>query len=263
MTAIWILLAAPVFCAQSSAPAPAFEVASIKLHQLPPGIMGVQIGGPSALRISGNRLSTFGSLPMLVMAAYNLRLHEVSGGPEWTDGNSNPLVFDIQAKAEGDGVLAPESARQMLQTLLASRFHLELHVETREMPVYEIAVDKNGPKLKEAPPGAENTASTKFAKGIWIIRYPSISMSALALNLASNFDRPLLDKTGLGGTYDVTLEYRRPGVLSSAGEPGQPVNAETEPSIFTALQQLGLRVVRAKGPVEITVIDRAEKPSEN
>ncbi|HUB77236.1 MAG TPA: TIGR03435 family protein [Bryobacteraceae bacterium] len=72
------------------------------------------------------------------------------------------------------------------------------------------------------------------------------------------FQPPLLDKTGLGGTYDVTPEYRRPGLLSPVGDSRMPVNAETEPSIFTALQQLGLKVVRAKGQAEITGIDHAE-----
>jgi uncharacterized protein (TIGR03435 family) len=163
-TAIWIFLAAPLAWAQSATPA--FEVASIKLHEFPPGMTGLQVGGPSVLQISGTRLTTFGSLPMLVMAAYKQALHHVSGGPQWTDRESNPLVFDIQARVEGDGILEPERARQMLQTLLADRFQLRIHEETRDLPIYELTADKKGPKLKEAAPGAENVAPFAISHGI-------------------------------------------------------------------------------------------------
>src|SRR5262249_8543428 len=116
-TAICVLLAASLGRTQSTPPA--FDVASIKLHEFPPGMTGLQVAGPAQLQISGTRISTLGSLPMLVMAAYNRHLHEVSGGPQWTDREGNPLVFDIQARAEGDSVLTLDRARQMMQTLLA------------------------------------------------------------------------------------------------------------------------------------------------
>ena len=237
---------------------PAFEVASIKVHEFPTGMTGLQVGGPSVLRISGNRVVTLGTLTQFVMAAYQLRLHQVSGGPEWTDGGGNPLTFDIQAKAEDGGVLTPEQARQMMQTLLAERFHLTLHNETKEMPVYEVTVDKNGPKLKAASPGAESKTTSAFSHGVFKFSYSNLSMDDLVRHIASNFDRPLLDKTGIGGSYDFTLEYRRGNATPSADG-----SADAGPTIFTALQQLGLKVIQTKAPFQITVIDHAEKPSEN
>lgn len=260
--AIGIFLAAPIAWSQPAKPA--FEVASIKLHEFPPGITGIQIGGPSALRISGNRVTTFGSLPMFVMAAYNLRLHQVSGAPEWNDREGNPLVFDIQAKAEGG--LTLDQARQMMQTLLADRFQLKVHQETREVPVYELTVDKTRPRLKETAPGTESKATSVLSRGVWKITYTNLSMGDLATRIASNFDQPLLDKTGLQGSYDFTLEYTRANPNMSADEAAAMArrgNADAGPTIFSALQQLGLKVVHTKAPIEVTVIDHVEKPSEN
>ncbi len=259
----YVLLSAPAAWNQTAKPA--FEVASVKLHELPPGMMGLQVGGASTLRISGNRVTTFGSLAMLVMAAYKLRLHEVSGGPAWTDPMGNPMLFDIEAKAEGDGVLALEQAREMMKTLLADRFRLKIHQETKELPVYELTVDKNGPKLKETAPGTESKATSVLSRGVWKVTFTNFSMSDLVSRIASNFDQPLIDRTGLSGAYDFTLEYRRVNPNMSADEAAAMAqrNADTGPSIFNALQQLGLKVVHIRGPVAITVIDHAEKPSEN
>jgi uncharacterized protein (TIGR03435 family) len=262
--AICIFLSSPMAWNQPAKPA--FEVASIKLREFPPGITGIQVGGPSTLRISGNRMTTSGSLLSLVMAAYSRRLHEVSGGPGWTDREGNPLVFDIQAKAEGGGVLAMDQARLMMQALLDDRFRLKVHREAKDLPVYELTVDKNGPKLKESAPETETKAKTTQARGIWKFTYTNVSMGDLVARVASNFDRPLLDKTGLKGSYDFTLEYRRLNLAMPTDEAAaiaQRANADAGPSIFTALQLLGLKVIHTKEPIEILVIDHAEKPSEN
>jgi uncharacterized protein (TIGR03435 family) len=258
-----IIAASPIAWNQPAKPA--FEVASIKLHEFPPGMTGLQIGGPGPLRITGNRVTTFGTLGMLVMAAYDLRLHQISGGPEWTDHEGNPLVFDIQAKAEG-GPVATDQARRMLQTLLADRFQLQVHQESKAISVYELTVDRNGPKLKSTQPGSESKAASTLSRGVWTFNYTNLSMSDLVTRIASNFDQPLLDKTGLKGGYDFTLEYKRanpnpPPNLGAATAP--PGNADSAPTIFIALQRVGLKIVHAKAPVEITVIDHAERPSEN
>jgi uncharacterized protein (TIGR03435 family) len=243
---------------------PAFEVASIKLHEFPPGITGLQIGGPSALQVSGNRVSTMGSLGMLVMGAYDLRLHMVSGEPDWRDREGNPMVFDIQAKAEGEGAVSQEQARLMLQRLLTDRFQLKLRREIRELPAYDLTVDKGGPKLKETAPGTEAKTTSKQAQGLWKASYTNLSMSDLVLRIASLFDRPLLDKTGLKGSYDFTLEYRRNVKnLADSSAVSMQSGGDTGPTIFTALQLVGLKVVQAKEPIAIVVIDHAEKPSEN
>jgi len=234
-----------------------FDVASVKIHELPPGITGVQVGGPSPLKISGNRLTTLGTLATLVMAAYDLRLHQVSGGPDWNDGAGNPLLFDIQANTES-GVLTPDRVRPMLRSLLAERFRLKVHQETKEIPLYTVTVDKNGPKLKETAPGTETGSKFAISHGVWKFTYTNITLPELVTRIASNFDQPLLDRTGLTGGYDVVLEYRRANL-----NPGADAAADLGPTIFSALQQVGLKIVHTKAPFEITVIDHAEKPSEN
>jgi len=235
---------------------PAFEVASIKIHEMPAGMTGLQIGGPSNLRISGDRVTTFGTLGMLVMAAFQVRLHEIAGEPDWTDPMGNPLTFDIQAKA--GSVPTTEQARQMMQSLLVERFHLKAHQETRELPVYEVTLDKGGPKLKESDPGAETKSTSAVTRGVWKIDFTNFTMTEMATHIASNFDQPLLDRTGLKARYDFTLQYRR--VLH--GMTADQI-AALSPTIYHALQQLGLRVVHTKAPAEIIVIDHAEKPGEN
>jgi uncharacterized protein (TIGR03435 family) len=243
---------------------PAFEVVSVKVRESPPGMSGLQVGGPSPLHISGNRVTTSGTLATFVMAAYKLRLYQVTGGPQWTDREGNPLLFDIQAEAEG--VLVPDQARQMFQTLLADRFHLQFHQETREMPAYELTVDKNRAKLKGTTPGTESNSTSVLSHGVWKFTYTNFSMGDLATRIASNFDQPLLDKTGVQGGYDFTMEYRRVNPNMSAEESAamaQRGNTETGPTIYDALEQLGLKVIHTKGPVAITVIDRAEMPSGN
>lgn len=255
--AVCIFLGSPL--AWTQAAQPAFEVASIKPHEFPPGITGLQVGGPSVLQISGNRVTTLGNLTQFVMAAYNLRLHQVSGGPEWTDRDGNPVTFDIQAKAEGGGPLTLDLARQMMQSLLADRFRLKAHHETKEIPVYVLTLDKNGPRLKETAPGTESKTTSGFSRGVSKFTYTNLSMGDLVTHIASNFDRPLLDKTGLQGSYDFILEYRRVNPNGPAASPA----ATSQPTIFDALQLLGLKVIQSKEPFDIMVIDHAEKPSEN
>jgi uncharacterized protein (TIGR03435 family) len=163
----------------------------------------------------------------------------------------------------------------MLQALLAERFKLKVHFETRQVPVFELVVAKGGPKLKDAVTdtspdlrkdkdgkpliGMFHTADTTVVQGQ--------SMQPLANLMSMPFafiGRPVIDKTGLTGTYDFTLHW-------SAQPLGQVVNgvasfvppAEDAPSIFTALQELGLKLQPASGPIEVIVIDHIEHPTEN
>jgi uncharacterized protein (TIGR03435 family) len=126
--------------------------------------------------------------------------------------------------------------------------------------MYELIVDKNGPKLKETSPGTETKATSGISRGVWKFTYTNLSTGELASRIASNFDRPILDKTGLTGSYDIVLEYRRPNLNPSDVD---RADADPGPTIFTALAHLGLKVNRTKGPIEITVIDGAEKPAGN
>lgn len=145
-----LLLLIPVLVLGRPAAAPSFEVASVKLHTFPPGAFGFGPGpgGEEAnIHISGNRV-TIGqsSLTRLVMAAYNVKDFQIAGVSATLLGLDQ--LYDITAKVEGEDTPALEQVRLMLRSLLAERFQLRLHRETKELPVYNLVVGKNGPKLK-------------------------------------------------------------------------------------------------------------------
>jgi uncharacterized protein (TIGR03435 family) len=138
----------------------------------------------------------------------------------------------------------------MLQNMLADRFKLKLHRETKELPVYVLVVGKNGLKLRESTPGTPSQISMSASH---IIGH-AVPMQALAdhlSNAALQLDRPVIDQTKLVGTYDFTLEWTPDTV---------PLGDASAPSLFTAVQeQLGLKLESRKAPVEIIVVDSAEK----
>jgi uncharacterized protein (TIGR03435 family) len=229
---------------------PAFEVASIKLHAGPS--RAIRMAG-----ISGSRFSaTNNSLLGLITYAYNLKIYEVAGGPGWISDYAS-FGWDIEAKAAGDGALTREQARQMLQTLLADRFQLKVHREMKEMAVYALVVaGRGGVKLKVSAPDAEERMTMRGGRTIQIETTKG-GMEQLVTQISGTLGQPVLDKTGLTSEYDYRLEF--------APQSAWAADADADaPTIFTALQeQLGLRLESQKAPVEIVVIDHAEKPSEN
>jgi uncharacterized protein (TIGR03435 family) len=157
--------------------------------------------------------------------------------------------------------------RQMLQSLLAERFQLKFHRETKELPAYELVVGNKGNKLKPSAPDAKSRMTRTGRLGM---NYTNISMPELVLQIGPQFDRPLFDKTGLEGGYDFSLMYMPslPGgvmlspdqlaALATLYPPGEA------PPLIAALQhQLGLKIVPLKRHVEILVIDHVEPPSAN
>lgn len=149
----------------------------------------------------------------------------------------------------------------MLLELLADRFKLEAHRETRELPVYELALAGRGSKLQQAKSG--ESSHMRFGKGLIAGQAEPVGprnndRPSLVGMLSSYLQRPVLDKTGLEGMYDFSLEWT-PGDSQGADQRG--------PSIFAAVQeQLGLKLLESNGqtaPVQVLVIDRAEKPSED
>jgi uncharacterized protein (TIGR03435 family) len=235
-------IAAGSLLAQSQ---PSFEVASIRPHEGRVAFVSSTISGP---RI---RVVAYG-LVGLLMEAYDVKYYQLSGFPSWADSDR----FDIDAKAEGDGTLTKAQAKQMMQTLLADRFQVRIHRETKELPVYALVVGKNGPKLKESV--AEKFSLTMRGTQGVEITVSKGSMEQLATQLSgSGADRPVLDKTGLTGTYDYTLNW----VPERDGVPPPGSNGVT---LSIAVQeQLGLKLESQKAPIEILVIDHASKPSGN
>ena len=229
-----------------------FEVASIRLHK-----DRVQVVGTS---VSGQRLNAEAiSLDNLITYAYDLKSYQVLGVPGWADSKHLDCDrYDLTAKAAADGPLTQKQAKAMLQALLAERFHLRFHREMREMPVYALVVAKGGPKLKEAAPDAQPMFRMRGGTNGAEIEVTGGSMAQL-VNQFSNIngvDRPVLDKTGLTGKYDFKLTWAA-GLNTSRDDAAAP-------SAYTALQdQLGLRLEPQRAPIEVLVVDNAEKPSEN
>jgi uncharacterized protein (TIGR03435 family) len=242
---------------------PAFEVASIKPAD--PNLRSHFLGTQN-----GSFTATDATLKQLVGFAYDLRDHQIFGVPKWLDSDR----YSIEGKPDNatripPGPAGPPLARAMLQQLLAERFKLAVHRETKQEQVYELVIAKGGPKLQDADTtraGPKGIGST----GPGRLQGMAASMGVLAQVLAQVLSRSVIDKTGLTGRYDFMLEYTpelgqfQTGPPSLPDGPGPPPPDPNGPSLFTALQeQLGLRLESTKGPVEILVIDHAEKPDAN
>lgn len=228
-----------------------FQVASVKPHQ------GTIPASGGRVTVSGPRLSFEAwSVTGLILYAYNAKPYQVS--------TATPLdhtFYDILAEAESGRTPSTEEFRTMMQALLADRFKLQAHRETRDTPVYALVAGKNGPKLKESPPEAEFARRTIGKGRNYQTTLTKVSADYLADYIRDNagLDRPVVNQTGLTGTYVIELtytpEYRMPG--ASAAD----VDAI---SIFQAVQdQLGLRLERRNAPCEMVVVDHVEKPSGN
>ncbi len=234
----------------------------------------------------GGRYSASGvTLKMLMQQAYEVKEFQISGGPSWI----STAAFDINAKAENPEVNR-EQLKLMLQSLLAERFQLKFHRETRDLPIYALVVGKNGHKLHfsdvqpdrdGAPPKAPNAGDggthvtggkpvgAMMSMGRGQLDAQMAPMSALVNMLAQQLGRPVIDKTDLKGSYDFKLEWTPDEsalrhIGGGGGADAPPPADSSGPSIFTAVQeQLGLRLESQRGPVEILVIDSVEKPSGN
>ena len=257
MTKLAFLLAAvSAACAQQ----PVFEVASIK-----PSDPAATV----AIRRSGYRIATTStSLLFLITWAYDIHSDLVYGKPNWLDS----VRYDVVANAsQDDGPPRPRlpgqptELQQMMQSLLAERFKLASHHETRELAMYSLVVAKGGPKihLTEAPPVMGQTPFSMPGRGRLV--GTQVSAEMLAKVLSGQVGRSVQDRTGLEGVFDFKLEWE-PEAMSMRPD-AMPVATELRAgsSLFTALQeQLGLKLETRKGPVQVLVIDHIESaPTEN
>jgi bla regulator protein BlaR1 len=235
---------------------PSFEVASIK-----PGDPGISFGGIGFSQ-GGTFTASSASLGRLIGFAYDVRNYQVSGGPNWLDS----AKFDIDAKADSAIAIPPGLAgftpmRLMLQSLLAERYKLAVHRETREEQIYELVLDKRGSKLQEV------TSAGQLRMGRGELTGKGAPVQLLVNQLSQQLGRSVIDKTGLTGRYDFALKWT-PDPVGPGGPPDGPDAAPppdpSGPSLFTAVQEdLGLKLQSAKGPVEVIVIDHVEKPDAN
>ena len=246
--------------AQTPDPAAAFEVASIRPSP-PGGRRGVwTMGSKSLIQMLGMNLR------QLMGFAYDVEGYRISAqGPAMTER------YDVVAKVpdEVSGLSDKERWQRihlMTRRLLAERFKLEFHRSSTEMPVYRLAVWKGGAKIKETGPNPGDNVVIDRSSGH--LSAKSMPMSQLVSILTSELRRPVLDETGIQGVFDVALDWApeslpaRPG--AAAGATNLADAPDTRPSIFTAVEeQLGLRLEAGKSTMEVLVVDRAERASEN
>jgi uncharacterized protein (TIGR03435 family) len=193
---------------------------------------------------------------------------QVIGEPSW----SNTEGFDIEAKvAPADvptlGKMSFEQRRTMFQSILADRFKLAVHHETRELPLYVLTVAKGGPKLKQSAPD-DPAAATPRRRGMMMgngkVTATDAQLSMLVTALSRNLGRTIIDKTGLTGNYDFSLQWAPNEGSAAPGPDGAASAVDPGASIFTAVQEeLGLKLESTKGPVDVIVIDHIERPTEN
>jgi uncharacterized protein (TIGR03435 family) len=252
LVAVLVLLLTAWIAVPQTPPSAKFEAASIKLHPADtPGITFATT--PGRLVVVNNPVTN------LIGNAYGIR--EFIGGPEWMRSDR----YDMEATASGSPT--EKQMMQMLQVLLADRFRLEVHTEQREEPVRHLVVAKGGLKIpkktnencmradkthpSEAPsnPCGNNVMTYKGDHMEWIVTNSDMQHMAGALGA--------IDKTGITGTFDVHIEFAKTQPDSNAAvDPSVP-------SIFAALDQLGLKLEPAKGMVDVLVIDHIERPTPN
>jgi len=192
----------------------------------------------------------------MLAVMYRLPPRQIIGGPDWVDNER----FDVMVRA--DHRYSIDELHTMFQNMLADRFHLKLHIETKDGPVYALAIAKSGLKMTPVDEGsARNSPIQTESENVYTAdRVPMVYLCFwLGLQL-ENDHRPVVDETGLAGHYDFKLTFRP----QLAPEGSSSREAENLPSIFDAMRdQLGLQLIPKTGPVQTLVIDHVEKPSEN
>jgi uncharacterized protein (TIGR03435 family) len=248
----------PDWIALAQTPRPAFEVASIKKRTEPMNGADFQDRQGGRLHVANNPIAN------VIRNAYGIRPFQLIGAPDWVDSDR----YDIEAK--GPGTAGHKEMMLMVQSLLADRFAMQAHFETREMPGYTLTVARGGPKMSLISPedcvpfdstkpnagAAPNVCGSSLCcKDGWHATH--ISMPAVARLLSTLMQGPVVDRTGIKGTFDVRLQWSND--LTPQDNP-----ADALPSIYAALREtLGLELKSGRGPAEVLVIDHIERPTGN
>ncbi len=242
----------------------AYDVVSVKVNKSASGNM-MWNSTSSGIKMENVRLRD------LVTAAYGLRSpmdEQVTGLPKWAEDEH----FDVEAKVSEEDLEAFKKLKfdqqaPLLLAALQDRFKLQAHEEMRELPTYSLVVAKGGPKIKPAmegdsyanglkfngKPGGPGTTTINMNGSTVHAEFQGVAMENLAANLGYQVHRQVNDDTGLKGKYDLKLDWS-----------AEDAKDATVPGIFTALQeQLGLKLVPSKGPVECVVVEHVEQPTEN
>jgi len=246
--AVVLFLAAPSF--SPAQPKPAFEVASVR-----PAVMGTQ-GGEGSTRSQiqtapdGLTLRNI-NIDEMIEWAYALQHNQLAN-----PGALHNHRYDIRARTSAP--VTERSLRLMLRDLLAARFSLKLHREQKQTSVYELVVAKGGPRLPpdkagKLPASYPRDTLPRVVDGSFVFTNTSIPEFAQQLTELRGIDLPVLDRTGISGVYDITLKSAAAALRDPNG-----------PSLLTLIhEQLGLKFVSAKDPIEVIVIDHVDEPSAN
>jgi uncharacterized protein (TIGR03435 family) len=253
-----ILAVVGALSAQLSPPdsSPTFAVATIK-----PSPPGAQL----SILTRGRRFSTTAaSLGDLVAFAYGIHPKQITGGPDWVESDK----FDVLAESESESPPNPKQLKPMVQKLIADRFRLSFHRGTKELAVYEILPGRNSPQLNLAKSNSDsNSAAGVGFKGLGAMTVKNATIADFAGFLQRYvMDRPVVDRSGISGRYDFTLDWTPDEfqLSSRAGQSPPSAAGSDAPDLYTAIQQqLGLKLQSAKLPIEVLVVDRVAKPSEN
>ena len=275
---------------------PSFEVASVKAFD--PSKMNCSNCDHFGHQLDAQRFVDRTSLLTYMVAAYGFQhlcmlkvgtgedCPEISGNlPSWVKTDRWEILAKLPPNIELPANLSSYAAREgmppqirlMLQVLLEDRFHLAVHRERKDLPVFVLSIGKNGPNLMPSnansgviklPDGTLSehhgfmrTDRVPTQDGTLRLRYSfqSASMQEAADQFSMSFDRPVLDRTGLKGDYDFTLEIEWP----PDGGRGLPGRFPSAAALSTALQAVGLQLESTRDPIEVLIVDRIEKPSEN
>ena len=242
-----------VFALYAQSAHPAFEVASVR---------PVDPNRPDAHAIEpypgGLRLRSLNTIGLLMWAYQIPEANQISGGPEWVFSQD----FDVTATTAAPA--STEELRAMLQTLLAERFKLVVHREQKIVPLYSLVVGKNGLKIHEVDQAPQSGARVGFGDGV--VTYKMVNRIPELVAMLPTFleERPVQDKTGLTGVYDITLNVALEPEQMKQPKPGHVFRGfGYSPGIFDALEKLGLKLEASKGPVDFFVIDHIERPAAN
>jgi uncharacterized protein (TIGR03435 family) len=273
--------------AQSASPSkiPNFEFDVVSIKPTDPELMQVGNRIPLGIVYSADGFDAKSMrLWGLIINAYGVQIRTVVGAPKWWDDERFNIIAKVDpATADAMQKLPPTELKlvrqKMLQKILVERFGLTFHHETRELPCYVMTIGKNGSKLQEYSADHKsandlqdfegNRAANRFTLNGDELVGQSVTMGNFTAQLAEYLESPIVDKTGLTGTYDFRfkyfIDYPSMPTAGSAGS-GQPqiVQIDFKGPIIAAIQKnLGLKLDSGKGPVEVTVIDHVERPSRN
>ena len=224
---------------------PTFEVATIK----PTDPNSTREGFP----FDGHHVACFGeTVENMLLMAYGIHTRQIVDAPEWLSKDH----YDVEGVSDVPGEPSVAQTQEMFRKLLADRFHLRFHEEKRDLPIYALTIAKGGPNLAPTKPGEHLNQGSRQNGGRRTLKFTNMPMRYFALNMNFYLDRPMIDQTGLTGSYDFTVTY--------TFDTSRVDDTDPAPSLFTAVkEQLGLKLEAVRGPAPVYVIDHAERPTAN